>query len=380
MKNIIYLDNQATTPIDPEVIKSMKPYMNEFYGNPASSNHILGWQADEAVEIAREQISKCINSKSDEIIFTSGATESINLALKGLLGHHLKDGDHIITSNIEHKVTIDVLNHLTKHNIKVSYVPVGNNGIIDVNKINKLISNKTKLCSIIHANNEIGTIQPIEKIGHICNEKGILFHVDAAQTLGKKNIDVKKINIDLLSISGHKIYAPKGVGALFVKRKNPRIQLNPILHGGGHENGYRPGTLPVHNIVGFGKACEIANKSYINDNRYIKNLSNILLSGLKKTFPSLILNGDKDNRLEGNLNITFPKYSAEKIMMKLSRIACSTGSACSSSTPTPSHVLQALNLNKQQINNTIRFGIGKFNTEEEMKEVVKMFEKKLKDS
>ena len=380
MQKIIYLDNQATTPIDPKVLKSMQPYMSESFGNPASSNHILGWQADEAVEIAREQISKCINSNSNEIIFTSGATESINLALKGLLGHHLKDGDHIITSNIEHKVAVDVLNHLTKYNIKISYVPVSSNGIIDVNKIKKLISNKTKLCSIMHANNEIGTIQPISEIGLLCNEKEILFHVDAAQTLGKKNIDVNDFHIDLLSVSGHKIYAPKGVGALFIKRKNPRIQLNPILHGGGHENGYRPGTLPVHNIVGFGKACEIANKNYITDNQHIKNLSDILLTGLKKVFPCLILNGDKDNRLEGNLNITFPKYSAEKIMMKLSQIACSTGSACSSSTPTPSHVLQALNLNKQQINNTIRFGIGKFNTEEEMKEVVKMFEKKLKDS
>ena len=380
MQKIIYLDNQATTPIDPKVLKSMQPYMSESFGNPASSNHILGWQADEAVEIAREQISKCINSNSNEIIFTSGATESINLALKGLLGHHLKDGDHIITSNIEHKVAVDVLNHLTKYNIKISYVPVGSNGIIDVNKIKKLISNKTKLCSIMHANNEIGTIQPISEIGLLCNEKEILFHVDAAQTLGKKIIDVNDFHIDLLSVSGHKIYAPKGVGALFIKRKNPRIQLNPILHGGGHENGYRPGTLPVHNIVGFGKACEIANENYISDNQHIKNLSDILLTGLKKVFPYLILNGDKDHRLEGNLNITFPKYSAEKIMMKLSKIACSTGSACSSSTPTPSHVLQALNLNKQQINNTIRFGIGKFNTEEEMKEVVKMFEKKLKDS
>ena len=283
MQKIIYLDNQATTPIDPKVLKSMQPYMSESFGNPASSNHILGWQADEAVEIAREQISKCINSNSNEIIFTSGATESINLALKGLLGHHLKDGDHIITSNIEHKVAVDVLNHLTKYNIKISYVPVGSNGIIDVNKIKKLISNKTKLCSIMHANNEIGTIQPISEIGLICNEKEILFHVDAAQTLGKKIIDVNDFHIDLLSVSGHKIYAPKGVGALFIKRKNPRIQLNPILHGGGHENGYRPGTLPVHNIVGFGKACEIANENYISDNQHIKNLSDILLTGLKKS-------------------------------------------------------------------------------------------------
>ncbi len=282
MKNIIYLDNQATTPIDPEVIKSMKPYMNEFYGNPASSNHILGWQADESIEIAREQISDCINAQSNEIIFTSGATESINLALKGLMGSHLKSGDHIITSNIEHKAVVDVLNYIKKYNINVSFVPVDKNGIIDPNKIQKSITRKTKLCTIIHGNNEIGTIQPIEKIGSLCKKNDILFHVDAAQTLGKRKIDVNKFNIDLLSVSGHKIYAPKGVGVLFIKRKKPRIHINPILHGGGHEYGYRSGTLSVHNIVGFGKACEIANVNYKSDNKHLKKLSTMLLEGLKK--------------------------------------------------------------------------------------------------
>ena len=380
MKNIIYLDNQATTPIDPEVIKSMKPYMNEFYGNPASSNHILGWQADESIEIAREQISDCINAQSNEIIFTSGATESINLALKGLMGSHLKSGDHIITSNIEHKAVVDVLNYIKKYNINVSFVPVDKNGIIDPNKIQKSITRKTKLCTIIHGNNEIGTIQPIEKIGSLCKKNDILFHVDAAQTLGKRKIDVNKFNIDLLSVSGHKIYAPKGVGVLFIKRKKPRIHINPILHGGGHEYGYRSGTLSVHNIVGFGKACEIANVNYKSDNKHLKKLSTMLLEGLKKKFPTLILNGDQENRLEGNLNITFPKFSAEKIMLELTRIACSTGSACTSSNPEPSHVLKALSLKNDQINNTIRFGIGKFNTEKEINKVIKMFEKKLKDN
>ncbi|MBC21512.1 MAG: IscS subfamily cysteine desulfurase [Candidatus Marinimicrobia bacterium] len=378
MKNIIYLDNQATTPIDPEVLKFMKPYLNESFGNASSSSHILGWQAEESIEIARESISNTINSKPDEIIFTSGATESVNVALKGLIGNHINDGDHIITSNIEHKVVVDVLNHLTNFNIKISFVSVDKNGIIDPKKIEELITKRTKLCTMIHGNNEIGTIQPIEQIGYLCKKNNILFHVDAAQTLGKRKIDVDKFNIDLLSISGHKMYAPKGVGALFIKRKNPRINLNPLFHGGGQENGYRPGTLPVHNIVGLGKACDIANSNYKTDNEHIKKLSSILLNGLKKIFPNLILNGDSKNRLEGNLNITFPDFSAEKIMMTLTKIACSTGSACSSSDPEPSHVLKALNLSKHQINNTIRFGIGKFNTEKEMKLVVKMFENKLR--
>ena len=378
MSNIIYLDNQSTTPIDPEVLKSINPYLNQFFGNPASVNHILGWQADEAVEIARESVSSSVGAQPNEVVFTSGATESINIALKGLIGTHLKSGDHIITSNIEHKAVIDVLNFISKQNINISFIPVNKNGIIDVEKIKKNITKKTKLCTIIHGNNEIGTIQPIEEIGSICKKNNIIFHVDAAQTLGKKEINVNQMKIDLLSVSGHKIYAPKGIGALFIKRKNPRIELTPILHGGGHEYGYRPGTLPVHNIVGFGTACKIAKKNQHTDNKHINNMKKILLNGLKKIFPDLIINGQLENRLEGNLNITFPKYSAEKIMVKLTEIACSTGSACSSSTPTPSHVLLALGLKKEQINNTIRFGIGKFNTVEEINNVIDMFNKKFR--
>ena len=380
MNNIIYLDNQATTPIDPQVLESMNLYLTESFGNAASINHVLGWQADEAVEIAREQISKIIGSESNEIVFTSGATESINLALKGLIGNHLNSGDHIISTNIEHRAVIDVLNFINKKNIEVSFVPVNQDGIIQVDKLEKKIKKNTKVCSIIHANNEIGTIQPIEEIGKLCKKYNIIFHVDAAQTLGKRKIDVNHMNIDLLSISGHKIYAPKGIGALFIKRQNPRIELKPILHGGGHENGYRSGTLPVHNIVGFGTACKIAIENQEVDNKKINEMKKLLIDGLYKLFPNLIINGDINNRLEGNLNITFPKYSAEKIMMKLHEIACSTGSACSSSTPKPSHVLLALNLKKEQINNTLRFGIGKFNTIEEIKNVIKLFDKKLRGS
>jgi len=380
MNNIIYLDNQATTPIDPQVLESMNLYLTESFGNAASINHVLGWQADEAVEIAREQIAEIIGSESNEIVFTSGATESINLALKGLIGNHLNSGDHIISTNIEHRAVIDVLNFINKKNIEVSFVPVNQDGIIQVDKLEKKIKKNTKVCSIIHANNEIGTIQPIEEIGKLCKKYNIIFHVDAAQTLGKRKIDVNHMNIDLLSISGHKIYAPKGIGALFIKRQNPRIELKPILHGGGHENGYRSGTLPVHNIVGFGTACKIAIKNQDSDNKKINEMKKLLIDGLYKLFPDLIINGDTNNRLEGNLNITFPKYSAEKIMMKLHEIACSTGSACSSSTPKPSHVLLALNLKKEQINNTLRFGIGKFNTIEEIKNVIKLFDKKLRGS
>ena len=376
MKNIlIYLDNQATTPIDPKVLEMMTPYLTKYFGNPASTNHIFGWQAEEAVTIARERVSEIINANSNEIIFTSGATESINLALKGLINKKIKKGDHVITTNIEHRAVIDVLKFMQLKDIEVSYVSVDNKGIIDVEKLKKKIKKNTKLCTIIHGNNEIGTIQPIKEIGKLCKKNNIIFHVDAAQTLGKKNIDVIDMNIDLLSISGHKIYAPKGVGALYIKRDKNKLELEPIIHGGGHEYGYRSGTLSVHNIVGLGAACMIASQKRKEDNKKIKKMRDLLLNGLMKKFPNLILNGNLQKRLEGNLNITFPKYSAERIMMKLTEIACSTGSACTSSIPKPSHVLLAIGLNKEQINNTIRFGIGRLNNIEEINYTIKLFER-----
>ena len=373
--NLIYLDNQATTPIDPKVLEMMNPYLTKYFGNPASINHIFGWQAEEAVTIARERVSEIINANSNEIIFTSGATESINLALKGLINKKIKKGDHIITTNIEHRAVIDVLKFMQLKDIEVSYVSVDNKGIIDTEKLKNKIKKNTKLCTIIHGNNEIGTIQPIKEIGDLCKKNNIIFHVDAAQTLGKKNIDVVDMNIDLLSISGHKIYAPKGVGALYVKRDKNKLELEPIIHGGGHEYGYRSGTLSVHNIVGLGAACMIANQQRVEDNKKIKKMRDLLLNGLMKKFPNLILNGNLQKRLEGNLNITFPKYSAERIMMKLTEIACSTGSACTSSIPKPSHVLLAIGLNKEQINNTIRFGIGRLNNKEEINYTIKLFER-----
>ena len=372
----IYLDNQATTPIDPNVLKAMNPYLSNNFGNPAS-NHYFGWQAQEAIEIAREQVASIINAKTNELIFTSGATESINLGLKGLLKTHLKKGDHIITTNIEHRAVLDVLEYIEKKGIDISFVSVNKDGIIDVKNFEKKIKNNTRLCTVIHGNNEIGTIQKIKTLGKLCKKNNIIFHVDASQTLGKRNIDVNEMNIDLLSISGHKIYAPKGVGALYVRRKNPRIEIQAILHGGGHEFGYRSGTLSVHNIAGFGMACIIAKEKQESDNKKIKELRNLLSDGLKTIFPNLIINGTLENRLEGNLNITFPNHSAEKIMMSITEVACSTGSACTSSIPKPSHVLIALGLNKEQINNTIRFGIGRFNNMEEIKRVIDLFKKKL---
>ncbi len=370
---VIYLDNQSTTQIDPIVLKSMYPYLTESYGNPASSNHLYGWQAEEAVLIARENVSKLINSKIDDIIFTSGATESINLAMKGLLGGVLKKGDHIITTNIEHKAVIDVLCYLENKGISISYLPVNPKGNIDLNDIKNNICENTKLCTIIHGNNEIGTVQDIKKIGEICKSKNIIFHVDAAQTLGKREIDVNEMNIDLLSVSGHKIYAPKGVGALYINRINSNVNVNPLIHGGGHENGFRSGTLSVHNIVGFGEACKIAFTNMNQEKDNLNKMRNKLINGIKEIFPNVIINGNQKNILEGNINITFPNLKANYIISNLTNLAFSTSSACMSINPKPSHVLKAIGLNDKQIENTIRLGIGRFNNMEEINQTIRYF-------
>tara|TARA_B100000614_G_scaffold12841_1_gene10899 strand:+ start:3590 stop:4732 length:1143 start_codon:yes stop_codon:yes gene_type:complete len=370
---VIYLDNQSTTQIDPIVLKSMYPYLTESYGNPASSNHLYGWQAEEAVLIARENVSKLINSKIDDIIFTSGATESINLAMKGLLGGVLKKGDHIITTNIEHKAVIDVLYYLENKGISISYLPVNPKGNIDLNDIKNNICDNTKLCTIIHGNNEIGTVQDIKKIGEICKSKNIIFHVDAAQTLGKREIDVNEMNIDLLSVSGHKIYAPKGVGALYINRINSNVNVNPLIHGGGHENGFRSGTLSVHNIVGFGEACKIAFTNMNQEKDNLNKMRNKLINGIKEIFPNVIINGNQKNILEGNINITFPNLKANYIISNLTNLAFSTSSACMSINPKPSHVLKAIGLNDKQIENTIRLGIGRFNNMEEINQTIRYF-------
>ena len=359
----IYLDNNSSTRIDPEVLDSMIPYFIEKYGNPSSNSHSFGWEAKAAIDLAKGQISKLINAKSNEIIFTSGATESINLSIKGLISDNIKN--QIITTSIEHKATIDACKNINHNNI--IYIRPNKNGIIDIDKIKKSISNQTLLISIMHANNEIGTIQPIKEIGLLCKENNIIFHVDAAQSLGKIMIDVNNMNIDLLSASSHKIYGPKGIGILYIKNKLPKLKLLPIINGGGQEENYRGGTLPTPLIVGFGKACELAMKRMANDTTKINNLSSYLMDAILKKYPKTVINGSIKNRIPGNLNLTFPFLNGKSIIRMIPELAISSGSACTSSDPSPSHVLSELNISKLAANSSIRIGIGRFNTEEEIK-------------
>ena len=367
----IYLDNLSTTPVDPEVLKEMLPYFNEKFGNESSQTHLYGWEAKESVELARERISKLIKCSMNELYFTSGATESINLALKGLAYSENNNKKHIITFTTEHKATIDVCEKLKTDGYNITYLPVDNYGNIDLNIIENTITNETLLISILHGNNEIGNIYPIEAIGEICKKHNVFFHVDAAQTVCKINIDINKMNVDLLSFSSHKIYGPKGIGAIYIKKTKPSICLESILHGGGQQSGIRPGTLAVQNIVGFGKACEICDNNLESDNNRILELRNKLLNDLTKIIPDLKINGDLHNRLSGNLNITIPNIKNSSLMMSLRNIALSNGSACTSNSTEPSHVLKAIGLSKELSNSTIRFGIGKFNTMEEIRYTIK---------
>ncbi|MBT6870207.1 MAG: IscS subfamily cysteine desulfurase [Candidatus Marinimicrobia bacterium] len=363
--NKIYLDNQATTPLDPAVLDAMMPYLTHKFGNAASRSHAFGWEAEEAVDIAREQVANLISATPQEIIFTSGATESINLALKGSAQtESIKK--HIITFKTEHKAVLDICEFLENSGFEVTYLPVNSDGLIDLDKLKLAIREDTFLVSVLHANNEIGVIQPIAEIGEICKNNNLIFHIDAAQSVGKIPIDVEKMNIHLLSFSAHKIYGPKGCGALYVRRKNPRIELTAIIHGGGHEKGFRSGTLAVHNIVGLGKACEISRELMDDESIQISLLRDKLLNGLKSEIPNLRINGSMDNRLAGNLNVCFPSTKSDSIMMSMRDIALSSGSACTSASIQPSHVLKALGLNKEQSHASIRFGIGRFNTETEI--------------
>ena len=363
--NKIYLDNQATTPLDPAVLDAMMPYLTHKFGNAASRSHAFGWEAEEAVDIAREQVANLISATPQEIIFTSGATESINLALKGSAKtESIKK--HIITFKTEHKAVLDICEFLENSGFEVTYLPVNSDGLIDLDKLKLAIREDTFLVSVLHANNEIGVIQPIAEIGEICKNNNLIFHIDAAQSVGKIPIDVEKMNIHLLSFSAHKIFGPKGCGALYVRRKNPRIELPAIIHGGGHEKGFRSGTLAVHNIVGLGKACEISQELMDDESIQISLLRDKLLNGLKSEIPNLRINGSMDNRLAGNLNVCFPSTKSDSIMMSMRDIALSSGSACTSASIQPSHVLKALGLNKEQSHASIRFGIGRFNTETEI--------------
>ena len=362
----IYLDNQATTPIDPQVLSAMKPWLKDKFGNAASRNHPYGWEAEEAVEIARESISHIIGAIPKEIIFTSGATEANNIALQGVAGFYKNMGRHIITLKTEHKAVLDICDFLEKDGLEITRLPVQKDGLLDIDKFIGSIRTDTIMVSVMHANNEIGVIQPISEIGSICKKKGIIFHVDAAQSVGKIPVDINKMGIDLLSISAHKMYGPKGVGALYMRRNNPQVQLQPIMYGGGHERGIRSGTLPVPNIVGFGRACEISQNVMTVECKKIMDLRDNLIKMIQDNMPKAIVNGSINMRLPGNLNMRFPGVNNEAIIAAMPEIAISSGAACTSSTMEASHVLLALGLSKNEAYSSLRFGIGRFNTVEDI--------------
>ena len=367
----IYLDNQATTPLDPEVFSAMSPWFTEKFGNASSRNHTYGWEAEEAVEIARESVAAIIGSLPKEIIFTSGATEANNIALQGAAKNYQNQGRHIITLKTEHKAVIDVCQHLSEDGFDITYLPVDKDGMLNVNKFEDAIRDDTILASVMHVNNEIGVIQPIKELGAICKNKNVIFHVDAAQSVGKIPLNIDDMGIDLLSISAHKFYGPKGVGALYIRRKDPRVQLQPVMFGGGHERGVRSGTLPVPNIVGMGRACDLAADVMNEENLKITTLRDALLQGIRDKNPNALVNGSMEKRVAGNLNMSFPGVNNEAIIAAIPEIAISSGSACTTSTMEPSHVLLALGMSKEEAYSSLRFGIGRFNTEKDIHIAVK---------
>ncbi len=366
MKLPIYLDNHATTPLDPRVLDAMMPYLTEHFGNAASRNHAFGWAAEEAVEKARKQIASLIGANSKEIIFTSGATESNNLAIKGVAQMYAEKGNHIITAATEHKAVLDTCKHLEKEGIRITYLPVMGDGRIDLDMLREAITDKTILVSIMYANNEMGVIQPVAEIGKICKERGILFHCDAVQAVGKIPVNVITDGIDIMSITAHKLYGPKGVGALYVRRRNPRVQLTAQMDGGGHERGMRSGTLNVPGIVGLGAACEIAQKEMPQEIARASALRDRLRAKLEANLEETYINGSLEHRLPHNLNMSFAYVEGESLLMGINDIAVSSGSACTSATLEPSYVLKAMGLGDDLAHTSIRFGIGRFNTEEEI--------------
>jgi cysteine desulfurase len=367
----IYMDNHATTRTDPRVLEAMLPYFGEIYGNAASRNHEFGWVAEQAVDAARDQIAKLIGATAKEIVLTSGATESNNLALKGVAEMYREKGNHIITEVTEHKCVLDTCKRLEKHGYRVTYLPVQTDGLIDLNRLKDAMTDDTILVSIMAANNEIGILQPIREIGKLCHEKGVLFHSDAVQAAGKVPFNVIEDNVDLASISAHKIYGPKGVGALYVRRRNPRVQLVAQMDGGGHERGMRSGTLNVPGIVGLGKACEIAGLEMAEESKRLFALRESLREQIMSQLDEVYINGSMEHRLPGSLNISFAYVEGESLLMGINDIAVSSGSACTSATLEPSYVLKALGAGDELAHSSIRFGLGRFNTQAEVDYVAK---------
>lgn len=365
IKKPIYLDYQSTTPCDPRVVEKMMPYFTEFYGNPHSRNHKFGWDAEEAVEKGREEIATLIGASPKEIIFTSGATESNNVAIKGTLDFYGNTKNHIITCTTEHKCVLDTCRVLEQKGFKVTYLPVQKNGLIDLNKLEEAITDKTLLVSIMAAHNEIGVIQPLKEIGALCRKRGVFFHTDAAQAVGKVPLNVDEMNIDLMSISGHKIYGPKGVGALYVRRK-PRVRVLAQMNGGGQERGMRSGTLSPALCVGMGTACAIAQQEMGQEHQRLMALRTHFYDKIMQALPQIYLNGDLEHRLAGNLNLSFAHVEGEGLMMGIKDLAVSSGSACTSASLEPSYVLKALGVGEDLAHTSLRIGFGRFTTKEEV--------------
>jgi cysteine desulfurase len=361
----IYLDYQATTPLDPRVLEAMMPYFTYKFGNAHSRSHAYGWEAEEAVEKARAQVAKLIGADEKEVVYTSGATESNNLAIKGVAEFYKDRRSHIVTTVTEHKCVLDTCRHLEQQGFKVTYLPVQKNGLLDLDRLREAVTDNTVLVSVMAVNNEIGVIQPLAEIGKICREKGAFFHTDAAQAVGKIPLDVEAMNIDLMSISGHKIYGPKGIGALYVRRR-PRVRLVAMINGGGQERGFRSGTLPTPLCVGLGEACEIAMKEMDSEAKRLAKLQERMLKGLQSRLKEIYVNGDLEQRIPGNLNISFAYVEGESLMMGIKGLSVSSGSACTSASLEPSYVLRALGVDEELAHTSLRIGLGRFTTEQEV--------------
>jgi cysteine desulfurase len=367
LKTPIYMDNHVTTPVDPRVLEAMLPYFTEKFGNAASRNHAFGWESEAAVDTAREQVARLIHARSPkEIVFTSGATESDNLAIKGVADAYKDKGNHIITCVTEHKAVLDSCKALEKQGCKITYLPVNRHGLLDLDQLRESITDRTILISLMAANNEIGTVAPVREIGWIAREKGVLLHSDATQAVGKIPINVQDMSIDLLSLTAHKMYGPKGVGALYVRASHPRVKLIPLMDGGGHERGMRSGTLNVAGVVGLGTACAIAQREMAQESECMTALRDRLKTGILAALDEVYVNGHPELRLPGNMNMSFAFVEGESLLMALKEIAVSTGSACTSASLEPSHVLRAIGLPDELAHTSIRFGLGRFNTEEEV--------------